>query len=174
MADITYKYKKYDSSKIDDDRIVIIYDEYPNKSYNISIYKFVELLNSVECTKNSLDICNFIGCNNQELRNLSLRYSTSYWSIFKGQTTNESSKKILDFIKCDVKPKQDSKTYKAIMFIKWKILEYKKKQVFDNYTGEWIGVYTGLVLYFDELDEINFKNTNYVKNMFKPILTSEI
>ena len=144
-----------------DKRNVTIYEYEPDKKYEISIYKFIDILNSIEMSKNALDICNKLGCNNLEIRQKSLDFGLTYKNIFSGDNNSYNGKKVLSIINCDVKPKINIKTYKSICYIKWKIYEINlknlKNKLYDNINindniSEWIGVLTGLLLYFDELD----------------------
>ena len=65
------------------DSIIEITVEYnPDKKYDISIYKFADLLNSFVTSKNALDICNSIGCYNIEVHQKSLDYGLTYKNVF--------------------------------------------------------------------------------------------
>ena len=89
--------------------------------------------------------------------------------MFNGDNNSASAKKVLDIIKCDIKPKIIVKTFKSISYIKWKIIEFNKKIPKTDEIAEWIGLLAGLVLYFDELDELNYNTTTYAKDICIPL-----
>ena len=157
-----------------DKRVITIHEYNPDKTYEISIYKFADLLNSFVTSKNALDICNSIGCNSIEIQQKSLDYGLTYKNVFNGDNKSSSAKKVLDIIKCDIKPKIILKTYKSISYIKWKIIEFNKKTPKTDEIAEWIGLLAGLVLYFDELDELNYNTTTYAKDICKPLTVNLI
>ncbi len=168
--------KKLESIDINniDKRVITINEYNPDRKYEISIYKFADLLNSFVTSKNALDICNSIGCNSIEMQQKSLDYGLTYKNVFNGDNTSVSAKKVLDIIKCDIKPKLIVKTYKSISYIKWKIIEFNKKIPKPDEIAEWIGLLAGLVLYFDELDELNYNTTTYAKDICKPLTVNLI
>jgi len=161
--------KKSQNVKNIDKRIITINEYNPDIKYDISIYKFVDLLNSISTSKNALDICISLGCNDIEIQQKALDYGLTYKNIFNGENTSINAKKVLDIIKCDVKPNICIKTYKSISYIKWKLFEINKKKSKEDNISEWIGVLAGLILYFDELDEMNFNTTVYSKDICIPL-----
>jgi len=139
-------------------------------------YQRLDKLNAIEISKNALDICNSIGCQNREIREKALEYGITYKNVFNGDNTSSNSKKILEIINCDAKPKINNKTFKSISYVKCKINEINlanlKNKSYDNNNdniSEWIGLLAGLVLYFDELDNINFNTTRYSSDICKPL-----
>jgi hypothetical protein len=175
---INIKQKIYEYNP--DKRQITIYEYNPNKKYEISIYIFLDILNKIEISKNALDICNSINCNDIDIRQKALDYGLTYKNIFNGDNTSLNARKVLEIIKCDTKPKINIKTFKSICYIKWKIYEINEKQKKkNNYKdedniSEWIGVLSGLVLYFDELDESNYNTTRYSKDICNPLTVMHI
>ena len=49
-----------------------------------------------------------------------------------------------------------------------KLYEFKQKKQFDNVTSEWIGILSGIMLYFDEIDEQNYNQTLFLMDVCKP------
>jgi hypothetical protein len=49
-----------------------------------------------------------------------------------------------------------------------KIYEFKEKKQFDNASAEWIGILSGIFLYFDEIDEQNYNQTLFLRDAYKP------
>lgn len=172
---------------VSDNRQITIYEYNPDKKYDISIYIFLDILNSIEISKNALDICNNIGCDDIEIRQKALDFGLTYKNIFNGDNKSHNARKVLDIISCDSNPVLNIKTFKSICFIKWKIFEanektkrnknrYKNKNKVndDDNISEWIGVLAGLVLYFDEVDETNYNTTKYSKDICKPLTAKDI
>ena len=182
IANIDTKQKIYEYSP--DKRQVTIYENNPDKKNDISIYIFLDILNSIVISKNALDICNSIGCNDVEIRQKALNFGLTYKNIFNGDNKSYNARKVLEIINCDVNPKINIKTFTSICFIKWKIYEIneKNKKKYknnknikdDDNISEWIGVLSGLVLYFDELDEINYNTTIYARDICKPMTSKDI
>jgi hypothetical protein len=173
---------------IPDKRQITIYEYNPDKIYDISIYIFLDIINSIEISKNALDICNNLGCDDIEIRQKALDFGLTYKNIFNGDNKSYNAKKVLEIIKCDSNPNINFKTYYSMCHVKWKIYEINEKnkkknknrqnreniQTDDDNISEWIGVLAGLVLYFDELDEINYNATQYAKDICKPLTIKDI
>jgi len=175
---INIKQKIYEYAP--DKRQITIYEYNPDKKYDISIYIFIDILNSIDMSKNALDICNSINCNNIEIRQKSLDFGLTYKNIFNGENSSYNARKVLEIIKCDTKPKINIKTFKSVCYVKWKIYEinekYKKRNnnKDEDNISEWIGLLAGLVLYFDELDEMNYNTTKYSKDICNPLTVKHI
>ena len=181
ITNIDTKQKIYEYNP--DKRQITIYEYKPDKNYDISIYIFLDILNSIEISKNALDICNNIGCNDIEIRQKALDFGLTYKNIFNGENKSYNARKVLEIIGCDTNPKLNGKTFNSICFVKWKIFEaneknkktnQKNKSNDDDNISEWIGVLAGLVLYFDELDEINYNVSRYSKDICKPLTAKDI
>jgi len=173
--------KSFNNGNVDTRQVTI--NEYnPNKQYNISIYKFIDILNSIETSKNALDICNSICCNIINIRQKALDFGLTYKNIFNGDNNSYNARKVLEIINCSVNPTINIKTYKSLCYVKWKIYEINEKNIKlinndeddKNNISEWIGVLAGLILYFDELDETNFNTTKYSKDICKPLTVKDI
>ena len=155
------KYEKNGNDKYDN-------PIYISKSHTIGINEFISILNSIPSSKNALDICNAIGITDIYCKNFALQYSITYKEIFKGKNINENSLKLLKNIDFDDKIIINNKIYKNIMYIKTKIYEFKQTQQFDNISAEWIGILAGIMLYFDEIDEQNYNQTLFLRDVCKP------
>jgi hypothetical protein len=157
-----------------DSRTVTLYEYNPDKTHVIPISKYIEILNTFPISTNALDICNYVGCNEAELRSYALQYGITYKNVFKGKTTCDNSKQILKTIGSEIKPKVNKKTYKSIAFIKWKLYEFKIKKEYNKTLSEWVGVLIGMLFYFTELDELNYNKTTYVKDLCKTMEVADI
>ena len=134
----------------------------------VSINEFIDILNSIPSSKNAIDICNSIGVKDIYFRNFALQYSITYKENFKGKNINDNSINLLKLIGFDNKIIINNKLYKNIMNIKMKIYEFKQKKQFDNASAEWIGILSGIFLYFDEIDEQNHNKTLFLRDAYKP------
>ena len=153
-------------------KTITIYEYNPDRQYEISINKFLEILNNIPTSSNAVDICKYINHNLYDtdipkFETISTRYSETYKNIFNGNKNSESEQRILHIINCDVKPKINKKTFDSVKYIKMKIHEFMNKKQFDNLTAEWIGVLAGLVMYFKNVDEFNFNKTNFANEINK-------
>jgi len=157
-----------------DSRNVSIYESNPDKTYSISIHKFVDILNSVATSKNALDICNSIGCMDPKIRSYALQYGLTYKNIFSCNDKTDCGKHILKLIETTDKPQFNNKIFKTITIIKWKLYDFKKNNNYNQLCGEWIGVLAGLILYFDELDENAFNKTQYSKEICRNITIDDL
>ena len=183
IAHIDRKQKIYEYKS--DLRQVTIYEHNPDKKYDISIYVFIDILNTIETSKNALDICNSISCNDIEIRQKALDYGLTYKNIFNGENTSFNARKVLEIINSIAKPKININTFKTLSYIKWKIFEINEKNkikkinkniknIDEDNMLEWIGVLAGLVLYFDELDETNYNTTRYSRDICNPLTIRDI
>ena len=180
ITNVDTKQKIYEYNP--DKRQITIYEYNPDKNYDISIYVFLDILNSIEISKNALDICNSIKYDDIEIRQKALDFGLTYKNIFNGDNKSHNAKKVLNIIGCDVKPIINVKTFKSVCFVKCKIFEIKeinkknknKKSSDNDNISEWIGVLAGLVLYFDEIDEINYNTTKYSKDICKALTVNDI
>lgn len=164
-----------------DIRQVTIFEYKPDKKYDISIYIFIDILNTIITSKNALCICNSIYCDDIDLRQKSLNFGLTYKNIFNGDNKTTDARNVLDLINCDIKPRLNNKTYNSIVLIKWKIYEINEKNKkinknnrFDETISEWIGLLAGLVLYFDELDVINYNASRYSEEICRPLTVKDI
>ena len=148
-------------------------DKYGNPIYIsnnqiIGIYEFIDILNSIPSSKNAIEICNAIGLTDIYCKKFALQYSITYKEIFKGKNINDNSLNLLKNIGFDDKIIINNKIYNNIMYIKIKLYEYKQKKQFDNVSSEWIGILAGICLYFDEIDEQNYNQTSFLRDIYKP------
>ena len=160
-------------------KTITIYEYNPDRQYEISINKFLEILNNIPTSSNAVDICKYINHNLYDtdipkFETISTRYSETYKNIFNGNKNSESEQRILHIINCDVKPKINKKTFDSVKYIKMKIHEFMNKKQFDNLTAEWIGVLAGLVMYFKNIDEFNFNKTNFANEINKTFTIKDL
>ena len=160
----TVSITKYESTSIDKDGKTVFID----KNHIISINEFIGILNSIPSSKNVIDICESIGLTDIYCKNYALQYSITYKEMFKGKNINDNSLNLLKSIGFDDKIIINNKIYKNIMYIKMKLYEFKQKKLFDNVTAEWIGILSGIMLYFDEIDEQNYNQTLFLRDVCKP------
>jgi hypothetical protein len=169
MASGTITITKYEIDKIVENEIT-----FKTKPQTITYQEFVNILNSIDSSTNSIDVANCVGCSNPVFRSYTTQYSLMYWNIFRGNITNNKTLETLKYIKSDVMPKNISSIRKSIMIIKMKIYEFKQKMQYDEDSAEWIGMLSGLLLYLDEVDNINFGQTQLLKGVSKEFTVRDI
>jgi hypothetical protein len=145
-----------------------------SKTEYIEIDKYLKMLNSIVVSKNPIDILNSFIISDVNLKSMSIQYSLIYKNIFKGNIINNTTKEILKYINCTVNPENSNSIRKTIIKIKLKLNELKEKQQNDEVCAEWVGVLSGLALYFDEYDTINFNLTNNLNEIIKPIEETDL
>jgi hypothetical protein len=109
-----------------------------------------------------------------KIRSYALQYGLTYKNIFSGNDKSEEGKNILKLIECTANPSFNTKIFKTINIIKWKLYDFKKYNNCNQLFGEWIGVLAGLILYFDELDENAFNKTQYSKEICRNITIDDL
>lgn len=121
-------------------------------------------INNIPSSKNAIDICNAMGFIDPRNRAYATIYSIGYKNIFKGINKSSRSIAILKLIGIEENPTVNDCLTNSIIFIKTKLYGFKKNRQYDNTSAEWIGILAGLMLYFDELDEINNNRTTYMRD----------
>ena len=132
-------------------------------SYNTNINTDFDI-NNIPSSKNAIDICNAMGFIDPRNRAYATIYSIGYKNIFKGINKSSRSIAILKLIGIEENPTVNDCLTNNIIFIKTKLYGFKKNRQYDNTSAEWIGILAGLMLYFDELDEINNNRTTYMRD----------
>ena len=148
--------------------------EYISKLEYVKINEFVKMMNNIKCSNNPIDVLNSFTISDEILKSSAVQYSLIYNSIFKGDIENESTTEILRYIGCTKHPENSPNIKKTILQIKIKLFEFKEKWEKDEICAEWVGILSGLALYFNNLDTINYNQTNYYDMITKPFLEDDI
>lgn len=144
------------------------YSYQPKNEYLVS-GDYLKLLNNVVISKNPVDILNSISISDINLKTACVEFAFIYKNILKGNIFNDSTNEILQFLNLKVHPEtlSISSIIKTIIKIKLKLIEMKDKMLKDDVCAEWVGILSGLMLYFDEYDIANFNKTNYLENIMR-------
>ena len=146
----------------------------------MSIYDFIKNINSIVSSKNIMDISKSINLTNTSIISYAASEANKFKSALKGSNTLFIYKHMLDKIKCDINPTLDSHFKKSLATVKWKLYDFmiKKQEKRNNgdttadYETEiinWLAMLVGIYLYFDEKDEVNFKQSTLLDDVCKPM-----
>ena len=106
--------------------------------------------------------------------------ANKYKSVIRGDKLDFVYKYMINKINCNINPMINNKMRQSIAIVKWKIYTFmtlkeeeekktKSKNIeFDISVGYWIAILAGIYLYFDEKDELNFKQSSLLCEISKP------
>ena len=120
-----------------------------------------------------MDICRSLNIYDIELTSNALVYSLTHKTVFSGDNSSTCAKDILRMLNCSVKPVYNETMFSVFSYIKWKIYENTQKPQVDNEIAEWIGILSGLMLYFDNIDENNFNQTHFLEDACAPFIVQD-
>ena len=162
----------------------IIHNDGDNKNKKMihteySMTDFVAKINSIESSKNVVDISKSIKLENPSLISYAAIEATKYKSLLRGDKKDFIYKFMINKINCDINPSLNNKLRQSIAITKWKLYNFmlrrqedqsKKKDYveFDISVAYWIAILAGIYLYFDEKDEMNLKQSNLLGEVYKP------
>ena len=146
----------------------------------INMSNFIDKINLIPASKNVVDISKSIELTNIDLISSAAMESTIYKTALKGENKEFAYKFMIKKINCDINPIMDNKLKQSIAIIKWQIYNFmiqrKEKQLntptyieFDISISKWVGLLAGICLYFDEIDEVNYKQTTFLNDVCVPL-----
>ena len=146
----------------------------------ISIYDFIKNINSIASSKNIMDISKSINLTNPAIISYSASEALKFKITLRGDNTTFIYKYMIGKVNCDINPIINSNLKKSIATIKWKLYDFmiKKQEKRNNgdttadYETEiinWLAMLIGIYLYFDEKDELNFKQSTLLDEVCKPM-----
>ena len=146
----------------------------------ISMLEFVNKINTITSSTNVVEISKSINLINPYLMSYSAIEANKYKSILRGDNLDFIYKYMINKINCNINPMINNKMRQSIAIVKWKIYTFmtlkeeeekktKSKNIeFDISVGYWIAILAGIYLYFDEKDELNFKQSSLLSEISKP------
>jgi len=146
----------------------------------LTMVEFIEKINSIKSSKNIVEISKSIKLINPYLISYAAIEANKYKSILRGDKMDYIYKYMINKINCDINPIINNKLRQSIAIVKWKIYNFmvtkeeeeKKKKIriaeFDISIAYWIAMLSGIYLYFDEKDELNFKQSSLLSDISKP------
>ena len=105
--------------------------------------------------------------------------ANKYKLVIRGDKNDFIYKYMINKINCDINPIINNKLKQSIAIKKWKLYNFMVKREeeqlnhlnyveFDISVAYWISILAGIYLYFDEKDELNFKQSNLLGEISKP------
>jgi hypothetical protein len=148
-----------------------------NSEYSMG--DFIDKINSIASSKNVVDISKSINLENPSLVSYATIEATKYKSLLRGDKKEFIYKFMINKINCDINPSLNNKLKQSIAITKWKLYNFmlrrKEEQSrkndyveFDISVAYWVAILAGIYLYFDEKDEMNFKQSNLLGEVCKP------
>ena len=146
----------------------------------LTMVEFIEKINSIKSSTNIVEISKSIKLINPSLMSYAAIEANKYKSILRGDKIDYIYKYMINKINCDINPIINNKLRQSIAIVKWKIYNFmvtkeeeeKKKKIriaeFDISIAYWIAMLSGIYLYFDEKDELNFKQSSLLSDISKP------
>jgi hypothetical protein len=145
----------------------------------LRIDDFVKKVNSIASSKHIVDICKSIKLKNTSLMSYAAIEANKYKLVIRGDKKDFIYKYMINKINCDINPIINNKLKQSIAITKWKIYDFMRKREaeeliqgkyvdFDISIAYWVAILAGIYLYFDEKDELNFKQSSLLFKIYKP------
>jgi len=150
-----------------------------NVGSEYSMSDFVDKINTIASSKNVVDISKSIKLENPSLVSYAAIEANKYKSLLRGDKKEFIYKFMINKINCDINPSLNNKLRQSIAITKWKIYNFMLRRQedqsrkndyveFDISVSYWVAILAGIYLYFDEKDEMNFKQSNLLGEVCKP------
>ena len=180
----------YDTKDKNNETIIVLFKDYSiisndresktnNKEYSMS--EFINKINAIKSSKHIMEISNSINLTNPNI----IAYSAYEAYKYKSRINNNGGgldyiyNYMINKINCEKNPLVNNKLRQTIAIVKWKIYNFMiEREDKINQTGEnieynisiayWIAILSGIFLYFDEKDELNFKQSSLLQEISKP------
>ena len=146
----------------------------------LTMVEFIGKINSIASSKNVVDISKSIKLINPYLMSYAAVEANKYKSTLRGDKMDHIYTYMINKINCDINPMINNKLRQSIAIVKWKIYNFmvikeeeeKRRKIkigeFDISIAYWIAILCGIYLYFDEKDELNFKQSSLLNDISKP------
>lgn len=182
----THSSNSYDVKDKNNEDILIIFknnsiiNNNSNFHEELTMVEFIEKINSIKSSTNVVEISKSIKLINPSLMSYAAIEANKYKSILRGDKMDYIYKYMINKINCDINPIINNKLRQSIAIVKWKIYNFmitkeeeeKTKKIkiaeFDISIAYWIAMLSGIYLYFDEKDELNFKQSSLLSDISKP------
>ena len=141
-----------------------------NKIIKININKYLQGINSFASSYDALKICEALGVNDVNHRSTAAVSAIKFLNALRGKSTLQSECELLHYYKIGISPIYSNKFIKHFAYIKWILFINAQQKNIDNQYAIYIGIISGICLYFNELDLVNQHNnnkTNYYKNIMQ-------
>ena len=181
----------YDTKDKNNDTILVLFkdysiisNDYESKTNNkeFSMNEFINKINSIKSSKHIMEISNSINLTNPNIIAYSAYESIKYKSVLNNTNNNKLDyiyNYMINKINCEINPIINHKLKQTIAIVKWKIYNFmieredkqKKTSEYVEYNisiAYWSAILCGIFLYFDEKDELNFKQSTLLQDISKP------
>ena len=150
-----------------------------SETNKLSMTDFLSKINKIESSKNIIEVCNSIGLYKPSIISYSASDALHYKTALRGDNNSFIYNYMIKKINCDINPNINYNIKKGIAIIKWKLYNFmikreKEKQRlrkdidYDEEIINWLSLLIGIYLYFDEKDEMNFKQSSLLEEITKP------
>ena len=185
------KITHYDTKDKNNEKILVLFkdnsiisNDYESKTNNkeFSMNEFINKINSIKSSKHIMEISNSINLTNPNIIAYSAYESIKYKSVLNNTNNNKLDyiyNYMINKINCEINPIINHKLKQTIAIVKWKIYNFmieredkqKKTSEIVEYNisiAYWSAILCGIFLYFDEKDELNFKQSTLLQDISKP------
>ena len=167
------------------DNLILLFKNYSvinnedNQNIEMSINDFLSKINQITSSKNIIDVCNSIELYKPSTISYSASEAIHYKTALRGDNNRFIYNYMIKKINCDINPSINSTIKKGIAIIKWKLYDFmikrekekrrmRKEIDYDDSIKNWLSLLIGIYLYFDEKDEMNFKQSTLLEEITKP------
>ena len=163
------------------DNLILIFKDYSiinnedNQNIEMSINDFLSKINQIISSKNIIDVCNSIELYKPSTISYAASEAIHYKTALRGDNNRFIYNYMIKKINCDINPSINYTIKKGIAIIKWKLYDFMKekrrmrKEIdYDDSIINWLILLIGIYLYFDEKDEMNFKQSTLLEEITKP------
>ena len=145
----------------------------------MSMNDFISKINQITSSKNIIEVCNSIELYKPSTISYSASEAIHYKTALRGDNNRFIYNYMIKKINCDINPNINSTIKKGIAIIKWKLYDFmikrekekrrmRKEIEYDDSIINWLSLLIGIYLYFDEKDEMNFKQSTLLEEITKP------
>lgn len=121
----------------------------------ISMQEYVSGINSFELSMDALAICNQLGVSKENHWTIAVKSAINYLEALRGNSLNKKERDLLLYYNIGFAPEFSNGLRKNIAYIKWMLFASSKLRNFDDEFASFVGLLSGICLYFNEKDLIN-------------------
>lgn len=171
------------------DNLILLFKNYSvinnedNQNIEIPINEFIQKINQIESSKNIIEVCNSIELYKPSIISYAASEAIHYKTALRGDNNRFIYNYMIKKINCDINPSINSTIKKGIAIIKWKLYDFmikrekekrrmRKEIDYDDSIINWLSLLIGIYLYFDEKDEMNFKQSTLLEEITKPFTSN--
>jgi len=171
------------------DNLILLFKDYTvinnenDENIEIPINELIQKINQITSSKNIIEVCNSIELYTPSIISYSASEAIHYKTALRGENNRFIYNYMIKKINCDINPTINSTIKKGIFIIKCKLYDFmikrekekrkmRKEIDYDDTIINWLSLLIGIYLYFDEKDEINFKQSKLLEEITKPFTSN--